>query len=95
MYYTEACLNLTFEALHKLMFNETIRLEVLAVLSNWLNTSQGSFISLISLAALIQHIFSNRVQPVSFQHLLSAHISLACKNTASSKNQEDPSGLMV
>lgn len=97
MYYTEACLNLNFEALHKLMFNETIRLEVLAVLSNWLNTntSQGSFISLISLAALIQHIFSDRVQPVSFQHLLSTHISLACKNTASSKNQEDPSGLIV
>jgi len=33
MYYTEACLNPNFEALHKLMFNETIRLQVFAVLT--------------------------------------------------------------
>lgn len=38
MYYTEACLNLNFEVLHKLIFNETVRLEVFAVLCNWLNT---------------------------------------------------------
>lgn len=38
MYYTEACLSLNFEVLHKLMFNETVRLEVFAVLCNWLNT---------------------------------------------------------
>lgn len=38
MYYTEARLGLNFEVLHKLMFNETVRLEVFAVLCNWLNT---------------------------------------------------------
>lgn len=38
VYYTEAHLNLNFEVLHKLMFNETVRLEVFAVLCNWLNT---------------------------------------------------------
>lgn len=38
MYYTEACLSLNFEVLHKLIFNETVCLEVFAVLCNWLNT---------------------------------------------------------
>lgn len=38
MYYTEARLNLNFEVLHKLMFNETVCLKAFAVLCNWLNT---------------------------------------------------------
>jgi len=62
-YYREACLGLNFEALHKLMFNGTVCLEVFAALSNWLNTntSWGCFISLMSLAALIWHVFSGWV----------------------------------
>lgn len=46
MYYTEARLNLNFEVLHKLMFNETVRLEVFAVLCNWLNTHKSGLFHL-------------------------------------------------
>lgn len=67
MYYRDACLSLHFEALHKLMFNGTVCLEVFAALSSWLNmnTSWGCFISLTSFAALIWHVFSGCV---SFQY---------------------------
>lgn len=72
MCYTEACLNLNFEALHKLMFNETVCLEVFAALSNWLNasTSRGHFISRTSLAALMRHVLSCCVKPVFSTALL-------------------------
>lgn len=46
MYYTEARLNLNFEVLHKLMFNETVCLEGFAVLCNWLNTHKLGFFHL-------------------------------------------------
>lgn len=101
MYYTEACLNLNFEAVHKLMFNETVRLEVFAALSNWLNTntSQGSFISLTSLTALIQRIFSGHVQPVSSQYCCFLYVSprpaKICLSSPKIPTAEDPNGLIV
>lgn len=78
MYYTEACLNLNFEVLHKLMFNETVRLEVFAVLCNWLNTHARLF-----------HLpdkpycfnITYFLQPCAVKSVLSfLHISMACKN---------------
>lgn len=46
MYYTEACLNLNFEVLYKLIFNETVCLEGCAVLYNWLSTHKPGFFHL-------------------------------------------------
>lgn len=102
MYCTEACLNLNFEALHKLMFNETVCLEVFAALSNWLNasTSRGHFISWTSLAALMWHVLSCCVKPLSFQYCSFLSISpwpakIPCASPRNKNATEGSNGLIT
>lgn len=104
MCYTEACLNLNFEALHKLMFNETVCLEVFAVLSNWLNAnaSRGSFISpkasLLSYSVYSPSLHSQAVfSTVVFCTYLPGlqKICLPPPPRKKQRRTEDPTGLIV